>query len=256
MTLISSIISDAFREGNILPLGKDPTSAQSTEALRLFQGLVDSIYGGDAGEFLTDWPLGNYGRETPGYALSLTDDQINHPGINRRLLATQEAARTVYLTLYPQDGARMGIADPFGRLAAYPITLNANGREIEGSATLTLNTNGTFREWFYRADLGDWVRITSLATGDQSPFPSMFDNMFTILLAMRLNPRYGREMDAQSAEILKMGRRQFIARYLQSQPLEINDSISWPFMSTQGYDTQREFSSTSAFERGSYSWGN
>ena len=200
--------------------------------------------------------MGNYGRETPGYDLQLTDDQIEHPSINRRLIATQEAARTVYLTLYPQDGARMGIADPFGRLAAFPITLNANGREIEGSATLTLNTNGTFREWFYRADLGDWVRITSLATSDQVPFPSMFDNMFVILLAMRLNPRYGREMDAQSAEILKMGRRQFIARYLQSQPLQIDDSISWPFMSTQGYNTQREFSSTSAFERGSYSWGN
>lgn len=255
MTLISSIISDAFRESNILPLGKAPTAAQSTEGLRLLQGIIDAIYGGDAGEFLTDWPLGNFGRESPGYDIPLTAEQINHPSINRRLIAVNEAAQTVYLTLWPQDGARMGIADPFGRLAAFPVTLDANGREIEGAATLLLNANGTFREWFYRADLGDWVRITSLLTTDQLPFPTMFDNMFTILLAMRLNPRYGREMDAQSANILKMGRRQFVARYLQSQPLEIDDSISWPFMSTQSYDQQREFSSNQAFDRGSYFWG-
>ena len=255
MTLISSIISDAFREGNILPLNKAPTTDQSTEALRLLQGVIDAIYGGDAGEFLQDWPLGNYGRESPGYDLPYTEDQINHPNINRRLIAVNTAAKTVYLTLQPQDGARMGIADPFGRLAAFPVTLNANGREIEGAATLLLNSNGTFREWFYRADLGDWVRITSLLTTDQLPFPTMFDNMFTILLAMRLNPRYGREMDAQSVDILQQGRRRFVARYLQSQPLEIDDSISWPFMSTQSYDTQREFTSSQAFDRGGYFWG-
>jgi hypothetical protein len=52
--------------------------------------------------------------------------------------------------------------------------------------------------------------------------------------------------------MLKQNRREFVARYLQSQPLEIDDSISWPFMSRQGYDTQRAFSSQRGFNRGSY----
>ena len=255
MTLISSIIADAFRESNILPLGKAPSANQSTEALRLYNATINAIYGGDAGENLTDWPLGNFGRESPQYDLGYTDYSIDHPNINRRLIAVNEAAKTVYLTLWPQDGSRMGIADPFGRLAAFPVTLNANGRTIETAATVVLNTNGLNREWFYRADLGEWVRLTNLILTDALPFPEKFDSFFTIMLAVRLNPRYGRMLDPQSMEVLKAGRRDFIARYLQSQPLEIDDSISWPFMSTQSYDQQREFSSNRAFDRGSYFWG-
>lgn len=252
MTLISSIIADAFREGNILPLNKAPTTNQATEALRLFQQNIRSIYGTEAGEGLTDWPLGTFGNESPSYIFPYTDFAVTHPTINRRLIATNTVAKSIFLTPYPQDGSRMGIADPFGRLATFPITLDANGRTIEDNATLVLNTNGLFREWFYRADLGQWVRISSLLSTDQNPFPEEFDNFFIIGLALRLNPRYGREMDDQSAVVFKSERRQFVARYLQSQPLEIDDSVSWPFMSTQSYDQQREFSSNRAFNRGWY----
>jgi hypothetical protein len=252
VTLISSIISDAYRETNILPLGRVPNANQTAEALRLYNGNVRSIYGGDAGESLTDWPLGTFDVDEPGIVDPRTLDTIQRPTINRRLIATNTAPITVYLTPYPQDGARMGIADPFGRLAAFPVTLDANGRTIEGASTLVLNTNGMFQEWFYRADLGQWVKLSALLSTDQNPFPEEFDTFFIIGLALRVNPRYGREIDEQSAAVFKVERRQFIARYLQSLPLEIDDSISWPFMSTQGYDQQRAFSSNSAFNRGWY----
>jgi len=255
VTLVSSIIADAFREGNILPLGKIPNANQSTEALRLLNALFSSIYGDEAGENLTDWPLGNFGRESLAEPINFSEDWVNRPSINRRLLAVNDTAKTVYLTVRPQDGARMGMVDPFGRLAAFPITLDANGRTIEGAASLVLNTSGLNREWFYRADLGDWVRLTGKLEADEMPFPADFDSFFITSLALRINPRYGRQMDDQSASIYKSEKRKFIARYLQSAPLEILDDISWPFMSTQGYDQQREFSSTRAFERGSYPWG-
>lgn len=253
MTLISSLITDAFREGNILPLGKAPSDNQATEALRLYQQNIRSIYGDDAGEGLTDWPLGNFGYESPNYYYVLPDTYcVEHPSINRRLIATNTEAKTIFLTPYPQDGSRMGIADPFGRLATVPVTLDANGRTIEGNPTVLLNVDGTFQEWFYRADKSEWVKLTSLLATDENPFPDDFDIFFICGLAMRLNPRYGREMDPQTATVFKQNRRQFVARYLQSQPLEIDDSISWPFMSTQGYDQQRAFSSNSAFNRGWY----
>ena len=252
MTLISSIIRDAYREGNILPLRKVPDTEQVAEALRLFNGNIRSIYGDDAGEGLTDWPLGTFNYESPNYGPPYTDYAIEHPPINHRLLATNTEAKTIYLTPFPQDGSRMAIADPFGRLATVPVTLDANGRTIEGNLTLLLNVDGTFQEWFYRADLGQWVKISALTEGDENPFPNDFDNFFIIGLALRLNPRYGREIDEQSALVFKNERRKFVARYLQSQPLEIDDSISWPFMSTQSYDQQREFSSNRAFNRGWY----
>jgi hypothetical protein len=252
VTLISLILTDAFRESNILPLGKEPTENQSTEALRLYQQNIRAIYGDDAGEKLADWPLGTFGYESPNYGPNYTPYCIEHPEINRRLIATNTEAKTIFLTPFPQDGSRMAIADPFARLTDVPVTLDANGRTIEGGASVLLDVNGTFQEWFYRADKGDWVKLTSLVATDENPFPDDFDIFFICGLAMRLNPRYGREMDPQTATVYKANRSQFIARYLQSQPLAIDDSISWPFMSTQGYDQQREFSSNRAFNRGWY----
>lgn len=255
MTLVSSIINDAFRESNILPLGKAPTAIQETEALRLLNQLFVTVYGDEAGEMLQDWPLGNFGRESPLYDLGWTDEQINRPIINSRLLVLNEQPKTIYLTLQPQDGSRMAVADPFARLASVPVTLDANGRTIEGTATLLLDTNGLYQEWFYRADLGNWMRLTGVIATDEMPFPADFDIFFTLLLAMRINPRYGRQMDVQSQSMYKGERRKFVARYLQSLPLEILDDISWPFMSTQSYDQQREFSSNRAFTRGGYFFG-
>lgn len=255
MTLVGSIIEDAFRESNIVGETNDPTPVQAREALRLLNQLFATIYGDEAGEMLQDWPLGNFGRESPLYNLGWTDEQINRPIINSRMLVLNEQAKTIYLTLQPQDGSRMGIADPFARLASVPVTIDANGRTIEGSATLLLDTNGLYQEWFYRADLGNWMRLTNVTSGDEMPFPADFDLFFILLLAMRINPRYGRTMDPQSERIFKSERRKFVARYLQSLPLEILDDISWPFMSTQGYDQQREFSSNRAFRQGGYFFG-
>lgn len=252
MTLISSIIADAFREGNILPLGRLPNVNQAAEALRLYNSNIRSIYGDDAGERLDDWPLGAFGVDEPGIVDPRTPDQIQRPTINSRLIATNAAALTVYLTPYPQDGSRMAIVDPYNRLAVAPVTVDGNGRPIESAASVTLNVAGTSYGWFYRAELGQWVKLSGLVEADQNPFPDSFDNFFIIGLALRLNPRYGRTMDDQTALVFKADRRKFIARYLQSQPLEIDDSISWPFMSAQSYDQQREFSSNRAFNRGWY----
>jgi len=252
VTVISSLISDAFRESNILPLGKAPNASQTTEALRLYQQNIRALYGDNAGENLTDWPLGSFGIEDPTFVFPLSDDTVIRPPINQRLIATNTAAQTVYLPPYPQDGSRIAIADPYSRLATVPVTLDANGRTIEGAVNVTLNVNGTFDEWFYRADKGDWVKLTSLTEAGENPFPDDFDIFFICGLAMRLNPRYGRQMDPQTAAVFKSNRRQFIARYLQSRPLEIDDSLSWPFMSQQSYDSQRAFSSNQAFNRGWY----
>lgn len=254
MTLISSIITDAYRESNMLSLGQMQSVNQATEALRLYNQVIEAIYGGDAGERLQDWPLGNYDRDPNGcdYQLPYTDHRLHHPPINYRIIAVNTEAMELWLTVRPQDGARMGIADPYSRLSTVPVTIHGNGRPIEDAENVLLNVDGTFREWFYRADSAAWVKLTGLLASDENPFPAKFDIMFTILLAMRLNPRYGRTLDPQSIEALKQNRREFVARYLQSRPLEIDDSISWPFMSRQGYDTQRAFSSQRGFNRGNY----
>lgn len=248
MTLISSIIQDAFRESNIIPLGVSPNANQVTEALRLLNALFASVLGGDAGENLQDWPLGGYGREYSSDVPSTYE--LAHPNINSRLIASNTAAITVYLPVRPQAGSRISIIDPLARLATVPVTLNGNGRTIEGATTQVLNINSTAKEWVYRDDLGDWVLISSKVETDQMPFPADFDIFFTTLLAMRLDPRYGRSMDPLTLQLFKSERQAFVARYLQSARLEILDDVSWPFMSQQSYNTQRTTSQSQNFNRG------
>ena len=249
MTLVSSIIADAYRETNMLPLGKEPNDNQAAEALRLYNALVRSVFGNDAGEALEDWALGSFGLADPACWPWTVEDR-QYPPLNARIIATAAAAQTIYFSARPQDGARYGVVDPFGRLASVPLTLDGNGRTIEGAASIAAATDGLNAEWFYRADLGDWRRLTSLLVTDENPFPDEFDAMFVIFLAMRLSPRYGRTLDEQSIAILKAGKRDFTARYLQSRPLSTDDSISWPFMSVQSFGYGRDFSREGAFERG------
>lgn len=252
MTLVSSLILDAFREGNIIPLGAQPNANQTTEALRLYNQNVSSIYGSEAGSDVDDWPLGTYGVDQPGFVDPRSLTTITQPTGNKRLLVLNTAPMTVYMPVNPQDGARMVLADPFGRLSAVPVTLDANGRLIDGNPTELFNTNGLFQEWFYRADLGQWMKLTNLLATDTNPFPPEYDVFFYIGLAMRLNPRFGREMDPATASVFKSQRNQFMARYIQSEDLCILDDISWPFLSRQSYDVQRPFSSNTAFNRGWY----
>lgn len=239
MTLVSSIIADAYRENNLVAVGKDPSTGQQTEALRLLLAVVKAAIGGEAGEYLKDWPLGDYGRQDRDQ-LGRTTTQIANPPINARLLHTAAAAITVYFPAMPSDGSRMAILDPYSRLAALNVTLDGNGRTIEAAATATLSTNGLSREWFYRADLGNWVRVSDFDADDEMPFPADFDMMWVILLAARLSPRYGRSLTNESALILKQQRTAFLARYAQSEDLQVRPDLSLPHLSRQSYGGFRD----------------
>ena len=238
MALVSNVIRYAFRESNIIPLTASPNDAQATEALQLLNSYIASLYGDRAGEKLADWPLGQFGRADPQDQYCVWDwdlPRITFPLINRRLLVTNEEAMTVHLPAMPQDGSRMAIVDPYSRLDQVPVVLDGNGRTIEGLDTLTLNEAGTAREWIYRADKAGWDRLTDLTLIDEIPFPEAFTDYFTTSLAMRLNPRYGREMDAQTLTVYQRQQRRFTNQYLQSLPLAQNFELSWPFMSRQSY---------------------
>jgi hypothetical protein len=248
VTLVSDIITDAYRETNQIALGKSPSANQLAEGLRRLQALINSLMGTDAGEFLVDWPLGDYGRQSLD-TRNLTVLEIGNPPINSRLVHTAFAPITIYFPPAPSDGARMCFIDPFGRAAAVNVTLDGNGRLIEAAATKVLSVAGQSSTWFFRADLGTWVKVTDLLTTDTMPFPAMFDDFFSIYLAMRVSPRYGRELNAASALVLKNSRRNFVARYLQSQDLAMNSDLAHD--SRQSFDYSRGCDpSTDQFNRG------
>lgn len=235
MTLVSSILLQAYRESNLIALGTTALNPnQETEALARLNAIIASVLGWEAGENLKQWPVGTAGYVDPD--AGLRRDVWKCPPINSTLVLNLTQAETIYLPEKPSDGARMSVQDLGGNLATYNVVLDGNGRLIEAARTLTLNTDSLNRTWLYRADLGDWRRVSTLVAADEMPFPIEFDDMFIILLAIRLNPRYGRKMDEQTAIMLSRAQRMFTARYAQKEDIEFSpDFVRTPVMGYRGW---------------------
>jgi hypothetical protein len=205
MTLASSIITDAYRESNLIPMGNSPNTNQQTEALGRLNVIILSTIGNEVGDSLDDLTIGGAYDQQSICASFIPD--------NARLLLNLSSATTLNLDPEPFEGQRLIVIDVKNNLATYPLTLSGNGRMIEGATSIVINTNGDNRQWMYRADLGQWVKITSLIYTDALPFPQDFDDYFITMLAMRLNPRYGQSLTAETTEALKRSRSQLRARY-------------------------------------------
>jgi hypothetical protein len=217
MTTVMSIITSALRETNLIPLGVAPNANQITETFALLTSVVESVLGNEAGEQLNAFPLGQDNIVAPaGYPWwnnSLPGNLFI--ATNVRIMCNLTAAGFVNFHPRPHDGARMGIVDVSGNFATNNLTIFGNGRQIEGENEMTYNTNGEIREWLYREDLGGWVTVIPLDVNGDMPWPSEFDDMFIIKLAMRLNPRYGQVMHPASVQTLKEVQSKFAARYTQ-----------------------------------------
>lgn len=211
MTTLAEIIQQAYRDANLIPIGSNPTTAEGVEGLERLQVIVKSVLGMEGGEGLSAFPIGS-NNLTHGSVPTVPD----YLPLNVRLVCNLAAATTLYLNPYPQDGSRVAVADASENFNTYNLTLNGNGRLVNSATTAVLSTNGTSVQYFYRDDLGDWVLIGSLASGDAMPFPEEFDDMFVIMLAMRLNPRNAQSVSQESVAMMERSREQFRARYSQT----------------------------------------
>lgn len=205
MTTASSIITDAYRESNLIPMGNSPNTNQQTEALNRLNVILLSTIGNEVGDMLDDITIGGSYDQSSLLTQYIPD--------NARLQMKHTAPVTYKLDPFPFEGQRVHIIDVGNAFATYNVTIDGNGRQIEGASTVTLTTNGDNRTWMYRADIGGWVKLSTLLIGDSLPFPSRFDDYFITMLAMRLNPRYGQSMAAESLEALKRSRSLIRAHY-------------------------------------------
>jgi len=240
MTLASDIITQALREGNIIPVGQSPTSAESAEALPRLNAILAGVFGYEMGEQLADWlvpapqrtapvaanyPQLPYPQGLDGSLLALpinydpTIQVFPYPPKNSRIVYDGKAAQTVYFPEAPDDGSRMGLICGGSPVGASTITLNGNGRTIGGAATQAYSViGGTIapKQWLYRADLGDWLLIAPLASGDTFPFPIDVEDVFICMLAVRLAPRFGKVIGDGTITTLKNAMAHFKARYKQA----------------------------------------
>lgn len=234
MTTATDIITAAFRESNLIPLVAAPSTAQFAEALPRLNSLVLSTVGNEAGEELTELNIGGTYTEIQTCAFAVPP--------NVRLVLNLSGALTLKLDPQPYDGQRLAFADAGLSLSTNNLTLDGNGRTIEAEATTVLDQAGDNGQWMYRADQADWMRLTDLDLTDDLPFPEEYDDYFIVMLAMRLNPRYGQSIDALSAAAYKRTLSQIRARY--RKPRTPNDPGALGLMGQRrGYDSTSGFNS-------------
>ena len=217
MTLVSEIITDAHRISNILAIGEELGVNEYAEGLRYLNRIVKSVFGNEVGNPLQSFPIGRGHIERPsGYPWW---DQVPSNDWfvpkNLRLMLNLTGPQPLYLHPDPDDGSRFAMVDVGNNLSTNPVTVYGNGRLFENQFDLTISTDGYDAEWFYRADLGNWLLCSPLALDSIFPFPEEFDDFFVTLLAIRINPSYGVEMDPQAKMIFDRSRSQLRAKYAQ-----------------------------------------
>ena len=240
MTLASAIIASAYRELNVVALNDTPTAAELAEALPRLQTYVDSVYGYELGENLMDWMVPAPQRTAPfaanfpqlPYPLSAdstmlpfplaSDPAANmylYPPQNSRIVWGGTSATTVYFPEAPNAGARMGLVVSGGYDGSSVLTFDGNGKLIGTGAGTPQSVQPTpvvAARWVFRDDTGIWVPVTTnFAATDPMPFPEAFDDFFIVALAIRLAPRYNKNVAAESQKAGMDALKRLKARYRQ-----------------------------------------
>jgi hypothetical protein len=242
MTTAAVIIQAAFREGNLIPFGKQPVTEQTAEALDKLNRLVRGILGYKMGENLKDWLVPQPQRTAPSaanfpqapLACDYSSSVYPYPPNNRRIVFGG-ITQTVYFPQKPNPGSQMAVVQGSGAgsggVTGQILTMNGNGRTIQtppagafaNSVTFTFSTVSPFApiRWFYRDDLAQWVQIVDLTSGngatytDNMPYPQEFDDFFVCALAKRLSPSYGKPIAKETVEAALKAEFAFVARYRQ-----------------------------------------
>lgn len=250
MATVGELVRRAYRQENLIALRQNPSAGQMEEGIERFNSIWRLLIGNKFGEKLLLWPVPpnpsvNEAREWPLLPRNekLPNDVYPYPQQNSMLVTNLGGPQTVYLKQNPNDGARMGLHNIGASYATNPLTINANGMLIEGQSQLVLNTATTTPLlWFFRADLGDWKRVTTLVEASESPLPEEFDAFFRCALAIDLCPSYGKDPQAITVATYKDGLALGIGRYAQDMPAatEPGNLYAMPFQSfaIYGWGTQ------------------
>lgn len=237
MTTARKLIYDGLREGNIIPANEalSATDKENAELLPLLNGYLFELVGLVIGEEPRDWavppsvaaqttpywnidPNERYAEQQPA-GLFASDEAYKYPPTNSRLVIRATGTPiTVYMPPAPDDGALMHIVDLDSTAA---VTLHGNGRFIDDLPSIEMNPVADYDDalFFYRADRGSWYRIEQMAIDDQSPLPTVFDDLLSIGLYLRAAPRYGSTPSAATAKAWQTKLAKLKRRYRQRQPM-------------------------------------
>ena len=199
MSSVQYLIQAAYREGNLVPVGQQPTAAEQNEAVDAVNRTITNMLALERSANFYDF-----------MAVAAVTGTV----------ALTKHTRIVLLFPAPaDDGARMALIP--GVIATGTLTLSGNGFTIGGAATKSSVGPAVASLWFFRADIGDWRLVKPLALADDFLFPPEFDDFFATVIAARLAPRYGKTVTVETQAVIQAGIAAFAARYFQGGRLNI-----------------------------------
>lgn len=223
MTLVSEIITDAYRRSNLIAIGQTPDANKMAEALRYINRIVKSVFGNEVGEKLEAFPIGRHNISRPaGYPWwgNVPDNNFYFPPNVRAMMNLED---NTHLDLWLHPDPPIGCRFAFNMMQpgrGQNVTFHGNGRYIDGSDTVTISgpPDPDEAEYLYRDDLASWVKYSPLVETDPFPFPVEFDDFFITSLAFVINPSYGQQLDPQAQAVFKRSAQQIRSRYHQVIP--------------------------------------
>lgn len=234
MTLVGNIIEEAFREASLVTELQHPTPSQTEQAVERLQNIISQVYSFEGGEPLVEVRIGDEGVNIQPPLFEMNECIPS----NSRVFLNHDSAKTLYLPQHPRDGARFQVIDVNSVLATSNVTINGNGKRIETAATLTLNTNALNRTWRYDAEVGNWVRITSIDLSSEMPFIAEYDDYFITTLACKLSSKYQAGLSPFTLREMEKQLSRMRAKFRQStqMPSEFALRIS-PYNNWGWYET-------------------
>lgn len=223
MSTVIDIITRAYRNSNLVSFNDNLDSEKTATGLAYINSLVASVLGNEVGNVFDHFNVGKNNVESTSSVETLNANWVVPQ--NTRLICNLEATRTLNLPIKPSDGARLAVIDSSGNFNTFNLVLNGNGNKIAGASSLTFSTNSANKEYFFRADLGDWKESSLLVTSDDFPFPVEFDFYFITRLSTMLNPSFGQNLDPQTVLNMRDFRNKLRARYSQSNQVGVEEGL-------------------------------
>ena len=181
---VLGVISRAFRLLGTLAGGDTPLANDAADGLTAFNAMKRAWFGALIGPRLSPLPLAGVN----GQAENGGEYQI--PG---------GAAFTLTAPANPRSGARFGAVDAALGWGAWPLTVNPNGRLMNGSVANTLiATAGADARWWFRGDAGGWVaEADSPALTSVIEFPDGIIAYMPYMLAVVLAAEFAADLTAE-----------------------------------------------------------
>lgn len=132
---------------------------------------------------------------------------------NVRLSCT--ASCTVTLPAAPKDGWRIAVAFV---ASGQTLTIAPNGRKIAGATSNATVAAAATPEYFYRADISDWVNPIVTATSQDVPWADEWHRGLAAMLAVEISNVLGLPPKMQTMLAAAAEEKRMVERYYRKNP--------------------------------------